>query len=99
MAYCARASSNWQKNPSYERLFAHCLFAKKPHWSVFEMADMTLEIETSRAISAQIIRHRSFNFQEFSQRYAEVKTTEHEYHVDLRYQDLKDRQNSIMDDR
>ena len=68
-------------------------YGRHAHWSVFEQAHMTLEIETTRAISAQIIRHRSFTFQEFSQRYAEV--TELPAVFDLRSQDEKNRQNSI----
>jgi thymidylate synthase (FAD) len=63
MAYCARVSSPDQKNPKYEKLLSYC--AKHGHWSVFEMADATFEITTSRAIAQQIIRHRSFCFQEF----------------------------------
>lgn len=72
MVYCARVSSP-QNQPNLdtgERLLRYCI--KNGHWSVFETASMTVEIETSRAISAQIIRHRSFAFQEFSQRYSEV---------------------------
>ncbi len=74
MAYCARVSSPHQENDSYEKLLAYCLEHK--HWSVFEMADMTVEIVTSRAISPQILRHRSFQFQEFSQRYAKAQAIE-----------------------
>lgn len=71
MAYTARVSSSNQSNQEYERLLTYCIH--KGHWSVFEMADATMEVITSRAIAAQILRHRSFQFQEFSQRYAEVK--------------------------
>jgi thymidylate synthase (FAD) len=69
MAYIARVSSPNQENPEYARLLKYCL--DHAHWSVFEHAHMTLEIQTSRMISAQILRHRSFTFSEFSQRYAE----------------------------
>ena len=67
MAYVARVSNpKNQDNPSFEGLLKYCI--KHGHWSVFEQAYMTLEIETSRAIAAQILRHRSFTYQEFSQR-------------------------------
>src|SRR6056300_65568 len=69
IAYCARVSSPNQNNSNIEGLLKYCI--KEKHWSIFEMVDMTVEITTSRAIAAQILRHRSFNFQEFSQRYAE----------------------------
>ena len=81
-----------EDNPDYERLLRYLI--KHKHWSPFEMASMCVEIITTRAISPQILRHRSFSFQEFSQRYA--KATE----IDmprLRSQDLKNRQNSIDD--
>lgn len=94
MGYCARVSSpqNQHATETVPRLLRYCI--KHGHWSVFEMADMTLEIETSRAISAQILRHRSFSFQEFSQRYAEATRFE----VALpRRQDTKNRQNSFDD--
>lgn len=100
MAYVARVSSDFQGNPTYENLFRYCLFAKKPHWSVFEQADMTVEVNTSRAISAQIIRHRSFCFQEFSQRYAKVRASEGaDFYepIQWRFQDKKNRQGSIAD--
>lgn len=70
MAYTARVSSPHQDSPDYVQLLKYCI--RKKHWSVFELADMTVEIETSRAIAQQILRHRSFTFQEFSQRYAAV---------------------------
>jgi thymidylate synthase (FAD) len=92
MAYCARVSSPHQETPDYERLLAYCIAHK--HWSVFEMADMTIEIVTSRAISPQILRHRSFQFQEFSQRYARAQEIEH---YQPRGQDSKNRQNSLDD--
>ena len=81
-----------EDNPNVERLIKYLI--KHKHWSPFEMASMCVEIQTTRAIGAQILRHRSFSFQEFSQRYAEV--TEIEV-PQLRRQDLNNRQNSIDD--
>lgn len=78
MGYCARASSPKNQKRmdagelTAEGLLKHC--AKSGHWSVFEMANAVVEVRTTRAISAQILRHRSFSFQEFSQRYARVNT-------------------------
>ena len=92
MVYCARVSSKNQESPELSKLIKYCLDHK--HWSIFETASMTVEIETSRAISAQILRHRSFTFQEFSQRYAEA--TEYVTY-EARRQDKKNRQNSIAD--
>ncbi|MBN1928820.1 MAG: FAD-dependent thymidylate synthase [Chlorobiaceae bacterium] len=92
IAYCARVSSPHQETPDYEKLLAYCIEHK--HWSVFEMVDMTVEITTSRAISPQILRHRSFCFQEFSQRYAKVQAVEK---YQPRRQDAKNRQNSLDD--
>ena len=92
MIYCARVSSKNQDNPNIAKLLKYCL--DHGHVSVFEHAHMTVEIETSRAISAQILRHRSFTFQEFSQRYAEV--TEFKTY-EARSQDKKNRQNSNDD--
>lgn len=92
VAYCARVSSPNQDNPEHSKLLRYCL--KHGHWSPFEMADMTLEITTSRAISAQILRHRSFSFQEFSQRYAEALDYEP---CGARRQDETNRQNSLDD--
>lgn len=92
MGYIARVSNPAnQDNPDVAGLLGYCI--KHNHWSVFEQAHMTIEIETTRAISAQILRHRSFTFQEFSQRYAEV--TELPAVFDLRSQDTKNRQNSV----
>jgi thymidylate synthase (FAD) len=68
MIHLARISSDNENNPEYEGLLRYCM--REGHWSVFEMVDVVMEIYTSRAISAQILRHRSFHFQEFSQRYA-----------------------------
>ncbi len=97
MAYIARVSNpSNQENPNYAKLLKYCI--DHNHWSVFEQSSMTIEIETSRAIAAQILRHRSFTFQEFSQRYADTNLlTEHIPVPDLRRQDTKNRQNSIDD--
>lgn len=92
IAYCARVSSNNQDNPEYEKLLCYCM--NHGHWSIFEMANMTVEITTSRAIAAQILRHHSFSFQEFSQRYSVA--TEFET-IQARRQDTKNRQNSFDD--
>ncbi len=93
IAYCARVSSSNQNNPNIKGLLKYCI--REGHWSIFEMCNMCVEIQTTRAISAQILRHRSFSFQEFSQRYAEVESKPD--YFDLRRQDLKNRQNSIDD--
>lgn len=92
MVYTARVSnpSNQTNVATGERLLRYCL--KNGHWSVFEQADMTVEIQTSRAIAAQILRHRSFTFQEFSQRYSEAPL-EFEF-SEARTQDPKNRQAS-----
>ncbi len=96
MAYIARVSNpSNQDNENYSGLLKYCI--KHNHWSVFEQAFMTLEIETTRAIAAQILRHRSFTFQEFSQRYAKSNELGKIQLPDLRRQDLKNRQNSIDD--
>ena len=96
MAYIARVSNpSNQDNENYSGLLKYCI--KHNHWSVFEQAFMTLEIETTRAIAAQILRHRSFTFQEFSQRYADAKLLETIELPELRRQDDKNRQNSIDD--
>jgi thymidylate synthase (FAD) len=97
MAYIARVSNPAnQDNQNYAKLLAYCI--KHNHWSVFEQATMTLEIETTRGIAAQVLRHRSFTFQEFSQRYADTSLlTDHIPVPDLRRQDTKNRQNSIDD--
>lgn len=87
--YCARVSSDHQDS-SDTRLLKYCI--NHGHWSVFEQACMCVEIETTRDISAQIIRHRSFSFQEFSQRYAKAQSIEI---PKARRQDKKNRQNSI----
>ena len=97
MAYVARVSNpNNQENPNYAKLLAYCI--KHNHWSVFEQAFMTLEIETTRGLAAQILRHRSFTYQEFSQRYADSSLLGDTVPMfDLRRQDTKNRQNSIDD--
>lgn len=97
MAYIARVSNPAnQENENYARLLAYCI--KHNHWSVFEQATMTLEIETTRGIAAQILRHRSFTFQEFSQRYADSSLLGESIPVpELRRQDTKNRQNSVDD--
>lgn len=91
MMYCARVSSNNQTSDN-PKLLSYCI--RHGHWSIFEMANMVVEIETSRAISAQILRHRSFSFQEFSQRYAKAQGFQI---YGARRQDTKNRQNSIDD--
>jgi thymidylate synthase (FAD) len=97
MAYVARVSNpSNQENPNYAKLLAYCI--KHNHWSVFEQSFMTLEIETTRGIAAQILRHRSFTYQEFSQRYADSSLLSDYIPVpELRRQDTKNRQNSIDD--
>jgi thymidylate synthase (FAD) len=92
VAYCARVSSSDQFNPNISKLLTYCI--DHGHWSVFETPYITIEINTSRAISAQILRHRSFTFQEFSQRYSAVADFEM---YPARRQDSKNRQNSIDD--
>ena len=97
MAYCARVSNpNNQDNENYAGLLRYCI--KHQHWSIFEQAFMTLEINTTRGLAAQILRHRSFTFQEFSQRYADTNLLDVNIPLpDLRRQDTKNRQNSIDD--
>ena len=96
MAYIARVSNPAnQENDNYSGLLRYCI--KHNHWSVFEQSTMTVEIETTRAIAAQILRHRSFTYQEFSQRYADAKLLETIELPELRRQDNKNRQNSIDD--
>jgi|TARA_R100000995_G_C3446256_1_gene105810 thymidylate synthase (FAD) len=97
MAYVARVSNpNNQGNDKFAGLLKYCI--KHGHWSVFEQAYMTVEINTTRGLAAQILRHRSFTFQEFSQRYADTNLLADEIPMfDLRSQDLKNRQNSNDD--
>jgi len=96
IAYCARVSNpNNQDNEKFSGLLKYCI--KHQHWSIFEQAFMTLEITTTRGIAAQILRHRSFTFQEFSQRYAPTSFLGDIELPELRRQDDKNRQNSIND--
>ena len=96
MAYIARVSNpSNQDNEKYAGLLRYCI--KHNHWSVFEQSSMSLEIETTRAIAAQILRHRSFTFQEFSQRYAASTALGDIPLPELRRQDTKNRQNSTDD--
>ena len=96
MAYIARVSNpKNQENQDFSRLLSYCI--KNEHWSVFEQSFMTLQIETNRGIAAQILRHRSFTFQEFSQRYADSSQLGYIPIPELRRQDIKNRQNSISD--
>ena len=96
MGYVARVSNpNNQENPNVAGLLKYCI--KHNHWSVFEQAHMSLEIETTRGIAAQILRHRSFTYQEFSQRYADSSLLGNIPVPELRRQDTKNRQNSIDD--
>jgi thymidylate synthase (FAD) len=97
IAYCARVSNpKNQENDSFEGLLKYCI--KNQHWSIFEHAFLTVEINTSLAIATQILRHRSFTFQQFSQRYADSTELQLEIPIpDLRRQDTKNRQNSTDD--
>ena len=96
IAYCARVSNpSNQNNESIAGLLKYCI--KHQHWSIFEQAFMTLAIATTRGLAAQILRHRSFTYQEFSQRYAESTTLGDIELPELRRQDDKNRQNSIDD--
>jgi thymidylate synthase (FAD) len=97
IAYCARVSNpNNQNNDNYAKLLKYCIDHK--HWSIFEMATFIVEINTTRGLAAQILRHKSFYFQEFSQRYADTTLLAEEIPVfQLRRQDTKNRQNSIDD--
>ena len=93
IGYCARVSNpKNQDNPDVSKLLSYCI--KHGHWSIFEMSNMVVEINTTRGIAAQILRHRSFSFQEFSQRYAEALGFEYN---PPRRQDKKNRQNSLDD--
>ena len=97
MGYVARVSNpKNQDNPNVSGLLGYCI--KHGHWSVFEQAHMTVEINTTRGLAAQILRHRSFTYQEFSQRYADSSLLEEHIAVpELRRQDEKNRQNSTDD--
>lgn len=96
ISYCARVSNpaNQENYSTADRLLAYC--ARNDHWSPFEMVNIVMEIETTRDIARQILRHRSFSFQEFSQRYAEVADMSEPR--EARLQDQKNRQNSIETD-
>ena len=93
IAYCARVSNpSNQDNPDYSKLLDYCI--RNKHWSVFEMSNAIVEVEAPRDITRQLLRHRSFCFQEFSQRYSdEIEFTDREF----RRQDDKNRQNSVDD--
>ena len=94
IAYCARVSNpKNQDNPNYKKLLKYMI--ENQHWSPFEMVNVVMEIETTRDIGRQILRHRSFSFQEFSQRYATVQDYQYS---EARLQDTKNRQNSIETD-
>ena len=97
MAYCARVSNpNNQENDNFSGLLKYCI--KHQHWSIFEQSFLTVEINTTRGIAAQILRHRSFTFQEFSQRYADTNLLTSTIPLpELRRQDTKNRQNSTDD--
>ena len=97
MGYVARVSNPAnQENPKVSGLLKYCV--KHQHWSVFEQAYMTLEINTTRGVAAQVLRHRSFTYQEFSQRYADSSLLADTIPLpELRRQDSKNRQNSIDD--
>ena len=97
MAYCARVSNPAnQENEKFSGLLKYCV--KHQHWSIFEQAYMTLELNTTRGIAAQVLRHRSFTYQEFSQRYADSSLLAEKIPLpELRRQDTKNRQNSIDD--
>ena len=97
MAYCARVSNPAnQENEKFSGLLKYCI--NHQHWSIFEQATMTVEINTTRGLAAQILRHRSFTYQEFSQRYADSNLLSKTIPLpELRRQDTKNRQNSIDD--
>jgi thymidylate synthase (FAD) len=95
IAYCARVSNpKGQDSENISKLLKYCIDHK--HWSIFEMSHLTLEINTTRGLAAQILRHKSFSFQEFSQRYSDASLLNEEIPLfDLRGQDNKNRQNSL----
>ena len=97
IAYCARVSNpSNQDSEKFSGLIKYCI--KHQHWSIFEQAFMTLEISTTRGLAAQVLRHRSFTYQEFSQRYADSSLLAEKIPLpELRRQDEKNRQNSIDD--
>lgn len=96
VAYCARVSnpSNQINSETAPKLLSYLI--KHKHWSPFEMCSATLEVETTRDIARQFLRHRSFSFQEFSQRYADIRTFDNSFVIrEARLQDEKNRQNSV----
>jgi len=94
--YCARVSNPKGQDSGNTKLLSYCI--KHSHWSIFEMANMCIEVETSRTIARQLLRHRSFSFQEFSQRYASIADAQLDrFESTARRQDTKNRQNSIDD--
>ena len=96
IAYCARVSNpaNQMNTKTTDKLLRY--LKKHRHWSPFEMADVTLDIETTRDIARQMLRHRSFSFQEFSQRYSDVSELGNTFEFsEARLQDSKNRQNSV----
>jgi len=101
VAYCARVSNpaNQINSATTPKLLNYLI--KHKHWSPFEMASACIEVETTRDIARQLIRHRSFSFQEFSQRYADIRDLDDNFVIrDARLQDPKNRQNSIsVDDK
>jgi len=99
VAYCARVSNpgNQANTKTTPKLLKYLI--KHKHWSPFEMASATIEVETTRDIGRQLLRHRSFSFQEFSQRYADVRDLDGELVIrKARLQDPKNRQNSVITD-
>ena len=99
IAYCARVSNptNQNNKETTPKLLGYLI--KHKHWSPFEMASATIEVETTRDIARQLLRHRSFSFQEFSQRYADVRDLDDSVVIrKARLQDPKNRQNSVMTD-
>jgi len=97
LAFCARVSNPANQDKPVGKLLAYCL--EHGHFSVFEMANAVIEVNVTRDIARQILRHRSFSFQEFSQRYAEPSSLGKEFvHSEARLQDHKNRQNSIAID-
>ena len=97
IGYCARVSNPAnQENPDVANLLRYCV--RNSHWSIFEMASACIEINAPRDISRQILRHRSFSFQEFSQRYADVSKLPFTGYREARLQDTKNRQNSLETD-
>ena len=99
VAYCARVSnpSNQANTKTTTKLLEYLI--KHKHWSPFEMASACIEIETTRDIARQLLRHRSFSFQEFSQRYADIRDLDDNFVIrEARLQDITNRQNSVKTD-